>query len=366
MRTFFLSARCNAIRNPIAAILALLLLAGTLAATPETMRVALAPGSALRAKLLSLAWSASGPSTDEYTPVAAEFQPPAETPIDVGPISRETLPGKAPAPGACTPQITKARGKLTSNGYLAIEGTCFGTTGAVLITGFPTGISNLLQFGIPALKTTTQLWTPTAITVQLPSITSVNDLTMHVIVKSGDQLSKPFDAKFTAALGDPVPLPSRYIVNNECAGGAIPGICDVEAPHPAIGSHADLTQQNGADIWTITIPAHFHLHAIHLVHLVKGATNTSVVNGGGNVKTFKVAWTEDPNTYTTATSTTQHTSSGGTSWDDIFSDIVTGGAAAAVNTGSSTSSSTSKTRVTIYTEAYRIEPLVRGPAGIIP
>lgn len=344
------------------------LLTATLAATPEAVRTALAPGSPLRAKLLSIARSSSGPVTEEYTPVAAELQPPPETPIDVGApahvpvVAHASGLTPAPAPAACTPQVTKARGKVTSNGYLAIEGTCFGQSGLVLIGGVPpnstTAVTDPIAYGVAAFPATTQLWTPVAVTVQLPLITGVTDTTIHVYVKTGSRLSKPFDAKFTAALGQPVALPSRYITNNECGGGAIPGLCDAQGSQPAIGSHADFTQQSGADIWTMTIPEHWHLAGIHLVHLVKGATSTSVINGGGNVKTFKVSWTEDPNSYTTGT----QSSSNASSWDSIFSDIVTGGAAVAVNTGSSTA----QTRVTLYTEAYRIEPLIRGPAGMLP
>lgn len=318
------------------AVFAAALLAGTLAATPaletgpavhvtaQTIQSALAPGSPLRAKLLSRAWSAPGTPTEEYAPRPADFPPVVETPIDVGPAP--TTQARVGSGDACAPAVTKAKGKLTSGGYIVIEGACFGKDGSVLITGFPTG---LVQPKIEA-------WTPTAITAQLPTISGVPDLTMQVLVQSGARSAKPFAAKYVAALGDPLPLPPRYLVNNECAGGPIPGLCEVSASHPAIGSHADLSQQSGADVWTLSIPAHFRLHAIRLVHLAKGATTTSTIDASASGKTFKIAWTENANAYMTATTQTQSTSSSGSGLDDIFGDIATGGALAALNSGSST------------------------------
>ncbi len=279
---------------PSTAICSAALLVGTLAATPalvtgsaahvtaQTIQSALAPGSPVRAKLLSRAWSAPGTTTDEYVPRAADFPPVLETPIDVGAGggAHAGATSAGPSGGAaapCAPVVTKAKGKLTSQGYIVIEGACFGSDGSVLITGFPAGV----------VQPKVEAWTPTAITVQLPTITGVPDLTMQVLVKSGARAAKPFEAKYVAAIGDPIPLPSKYLVNNECAGGPIPGLCDVSASHPAIGSHADLSQQSGADVWTLSLPAHFRLHAIRLVHLLKGATTTSTIDASSSGKTSK-------------------------------------------------------------------------------
>jgi hypothetical protein len=187
--------------------------------------------SAQLSKLFSWADGASGTSTKEYAPPAGPVAGVSESTIDVGPIA-------AVVPNApCSPTITKAKGKLTSGGYLVLEGSCFGTSGNVVLSGFPNGDPHA----------TTEVWTPTAITVGLPTISGVPDLTMHVKVTTGTLSSKTIDANYVAALGNPVTLPNKYIVNNLCT---LYGAC-TSAPHAPIGTHWDYSEQSGTDVWTV-------------------------------------------------------------------------------------------------------------------
>jgi hypothetical protein len=308
-------------------------------------------------KVVTKVLNAGGPITNEYTPPSTDFTPLGETTIDVSALTAseaETLasltkPDKAAqcASGAIAPQITKAKGKLTSEGYLVLEGSCFGDSGTVELGGFPNGDP----------KVTNEAWTPTAITVQLPKITGVNDLTMHIQVKR-TLTSKVFDAKFTAATGDPVDLPFTDIVINECAGL---GICLPAPTHEGLGIHVDQSSTNGADIWTLKIPDHFKLDALKLTHVTPGNVSTSTINGSGSEKTIKVTWAEKATTVQVPVTTTTNN---GTSSSSIFEDIVTGGAAAAANQGTTTT--TTMVPETVYTETYKLEATVRGPAGIKP
>jgi hypothetical protein len=326
--------------------------------TPDLLKTVVASGPA-HDKLVSQALSAPGAVTDEYTPAPSDEPSVGETDIDISPMlasQSETLtsllqPSKAQqcAAGTIAPQIFKAKGKLTSGGYLVLEGACFGNNGTVELGGFPNGDPHA----------TNEAWTPTAITVQLPNISGVPDLTMHIQVKR-TLASKVFDAKYTAATGDPVDLPAIDIKNNECASA---GICIFG--NPSLGIHADSTNTTGADVWTLKVPDHWHLHAIKLTHVTSGHVSTSTINATGSSKTIEISWAEHATTVGVPVTTT-HTSSSGGSWDSIFEDVVTGGAAAAANSGSTTTTTTTIEPVTVYTEAYRFEATVRGPAGMKP
>ena len=333
--------------------------------TPASLKAALASGSS-RDKIVSLTYAAQGTVTVEFTPPPADGQPVGETNVDLSSMAGGGLaggqaesaasvqtPDKAQqcAAGTIPPQIFKAKGKLTSGGYLVVEGACFGNSGSVKISGFPNG----------DLKVTNEAWTPTAITVQLPTVSGVPDLTMHVQVKR-ILTSKVFDAKFIAAIGDPVDLPVSDMTNNECAGL---GVCIAQAPHPAVGIHVDSSKTSGADIWTLKIPDHWHLHAVKLIHITSAHASSSTINGTGSSKTIKISWAEIAKTVMVPVTTTQ-TSNSGSSWDSIFEDVISGGAAAAGNTGSTTSTTTTLQPFTVYTEMYRLEATVRGPAGMKP
>jgi hypothetical protein len=328
--------------------------------TPNSLKAALASGSS-RDKIVSLTYSAKGTSTDEFTPPPSDGQPVGETNIDLTGLTSSQAetgasvlkPDKAQqcTAGTIPPQIFKAKGKLTSGGYLVVEGACFGNSGSVEISGFPNG----------DLKVTNEAWTPTAITVQLPTVSGVPDLIMHVQVKR-TLTSKVFNAKFIAAIGDPVDLPVTDMTNNECAGL---GVCIAQAPHPAVGIHVDSSKTSGADIWTLKIPDHWHLYAVKLVHITSPHASSSTINGTGSSKTIKISWAEIAKTVQVPVTTTQ-TSNSGSSWDSIFEDVVSGGAAVAANTGSTTSTTTTLQPFTVYTEMYRLEATVRGPAGMKP
>jgi len=368
MNTRWISASRNAV---VIAIVGFALLV-TLAASPplvpghltaDGVKGIVGSGGA-HDKLVSATLTATGPVTNEFSP---EPEPSVgETPIDLSPMlgtQSETLitlqqPSKAQqcADGTIAPQIFKAKGKLTSGGYLVLEGACFGNNGTVELGGFPNGNPQV----------TNEAWTPTAITVQLPTISGVPDLTMHIKVKRTLE-SKAFDANYTAAMGDPIWLLGTFIKNNECASNGTCGISINPAyPFESVGIHSDSTNTAGADVWTIKIPEYFHVHAITLHHLTPGHVSVSTINASGSAKTIEISWTEHPMVIDFYT-TTQHTSSNAGSWDSIFSDIVTGGAAAAANSGSSsTTTTTTVDPVTVYTEAYRFEVFVRGPAGMIP
>lgn len=358
--------------RPATVVLSAILLATTLAASPlpltngvhltTTAFKALLTSGPEHDKLLTEVLNAPGSITNEYTPPPSDTSSPiGETNIDLTSLTAseaETLasllkPDKAAqcASGAIAPQITKAKGKLTSEGYLVIEGSCFGDSGTVELSGFPNGDP----------KVTNEAWTPTAITVQLPKITGVPDLTMHVQVKR-TLTSKVFDAKFTAATGDPVDLPFTDITMNECAGT---GICAALPTHDALGIHVDASNTNGADIWTLKIPDHFKLDGLKLTHVTPGNVSTSTINGSGSSKTIKVTWAEKGTTVEVPV-TTSTTTDNGTSSSSIFEDVVTGGAAAAANSGTTTTTSTTMVAETVYAESYKLEATVRGPAGMKP
>jgi hypothetical protein len=203
---------------------------------------------------------------------------------------------------------------------------------------------------------TIEAWTPTALTAQLPKISGVPDLTMHVKVTVGTLSSKTIDANYVAALGDPITLPNKYIKNNVCT---LYGACS-SAPHSPVGTHWDYSAQVGSDVWTITIPDHFHLQAIHLVHLTSGSTKTTTINASGNEKTFEVAWTEALNGHVTGTSaaTTTLSCSG--------VGAVSFGVPYNPNACSETTTGGTPVQIPTYNNAYRVEPLIVGPAGMTP
>jgi hypothetical protein len=354
-----------------AALLAVLL-AATVAATPDhvalkgpALQSILAPGSAVRARLLAVLESAGGTATDEYKPPAVDFPAPVLTTIEAaqsaGPAPKPP-PDEAPrcATGTVAPEITRIKGELTSQGYMVIEGRCFGPSGNVLLGGFP----STPQVAI-------QVWTPTAITVQFPRIVGVPDLVMSVTVthapagqagsigslagqlagQIGALSSKAIAAKFTAAIGDPVALPSRYIAMNDC-GGASP-ICLAAPPAMAVGVHVDSAPASGADIWTFTIPEHWHLHGVRLVHLSPSAASSSTINGSGAQKTIRVAWSESAiQQHADSTSAcSPATLSGLGPFEGPFMQQI---CAANPVVG------------ILYAANYRIEPIVRGPAGMVP
>jgi hypothetical protein len=364
--------RPNPFARPGTAVLGAILLVTTIAATPPPLTgrfhlttaafKALLTSGPEHDKLLTKVQNAAGTITNEYTPPASDAPSTiGETTIDVTALTAseaETLasllkPDKAAqcASGAIAPQITKAKGKLTSEGYLVIEGSCFGNSGSVELSGFPNSQP----------KVTNEAWTPTAITVQLPKITGVPDLTMHVQVKR-TLTSKVFDAAFTAATGDPIDLPFTDITMNECAGA---GICAALPTHDGLGIHVDQTNTNGADIWTLKIPDHFKLDSIKLTHVTPGNISHSTINGSSSAKTIKITWAEKATTVQVPV-TTSTTTDNGTSSSSIFEDVVTGGAAAIGNSGTTTTTSTTMVPETVYSESYKLEATVRGPAGMKP
>jgi hypothetical protein len=144
----------------------------------------------------------------------------------------------------------------------------------------------------------------------LPTISGVPDLTMHVKVTTGTLSSKTIDANYVAALGNPVTLPNKYIVNNLCT---LYGACS-SAPHAPIGTHWDYSEQTGTDVWTLTVPEHFHLQAINLVHITNGPTKTTTINGSGNATTFTIAWADKLNSSTAGTGSSTTTRTCGTSF----------------------------------------------------
>jgi hypothetical protein len=350
---------------------AALLLAATIAAGPPdhvsvrapsapALGSVLGPGSAARAKLIALIESAGGTATDEYKPDPVDFPAPVLASIDGTPSDAATpKPDEAAlcAAGKIAPRIRKVKGDLTSQGYMVIEGSCFGQSGAVLLGGFPNSVPQV----------TIEAWTPTAITVQFPKIVGVPDLIMTVTVTHGPggssggsllgqiaadvsgQASKPVAAKFTAAIGDPIPLPSKYIAMNACGGG-IP-ICFAAPPGVAVGMHVDTTPTSGADIWTFTIPEHWHLHAVHLVHLTPSAASSSTINGSGAQKTIKVAWTETA-VQQRADSSAQCSPAALNSLGEFERLLMQQACAANQVVG------------VLYDGNYRMEPMVRGPAGM--
>jgi len=352
------------------AVLLAVVLAATVAAGPQNvplkapaLQSILAPGSPMRAKLVTMLQSATGLSTDEYQPPAADFPPPSPTDVNgpgmgttaVGGAASAAKPDDAAkcAAGTGTPVITRIKGELTSGGYMVIEGKCFGPkAGSVLLSGFNT-----------TPQVSIQVWTPTAITVQFPKIVGVPDLIMQVTVSHGltgsliGQLdaqveglsSKPVSAKFTAAFGDSIPLPSKYIAMNACGG--VMQICLAAAPATALGMHIDSAQGSGADIWTFTIPEHWHLSAVRLVHLSKSAASSSTINGGPTLKTVRVAWTESA-VQEHADATSSCSPAGLNSMGGLERQFMQQICAENPVVG------------VVYTANYRIEPMVRGPAGM--
>jgi hypothetical protein len=279
-------------------------------------------------QLSTWATTKGGPTTAEWTsPTVAQSV--TETTIPISTLVRPVTAANGSS-GACTPTITKAKGKLTSGGYLVIEGTCFGNSGQVVLSGFPNGDP----------QTIVQAWTPTAITVGLPSISGVPDLTMHVKVVSGSQSSQTFDANYVAPLGDPITLPGKYIVNNVCAPD---GVCP--ALGIPVGLHWDYTPQNGTDVWTMKIPDHFQLQSIHLVHVTSGSLSTSTIVKTSSEVAFSVAWREEqPNGDQTA----QHSNCS---------------AAYAILFGPC---GTTTVEIPTYGDTYLVEPQVVGPVGMKP
>jgi len=331
-------------------------------------QLTLAPGSPQLAKLFTWADTATGTATDEYTEPISDNA--GETTIDLqsgapvgggsngaiaNGIAGSNSPGKA-----CRPVVTKAKGKFTSGGYMVLEGTCLGTRGDILITGFPTVHDD------PHM--TIEAWTPTAVTAQFPTVSGVPDVTMHVTARVPQSdgavfVSKEFDAKFIAALGDPVRLPNKYIVNNVCT---LYGACS-SAPHAPVGTHWDYSEQTGVDVWTVKIPDHFRLHAIRLVHLTTGETSTSTINASDSETTFKVSWREKLNGHVTGTSskTVTETCSYGLG-DGIVNTLLTVSGIPTNANCSTTSTGGTPIQIPTYNNVYRVEPMVRGPVGMTP
>lgn len=342
-----------------------LALAGTvlLAATLAATNGPLMPGNVVHATPQQLtldgshlaklfAWDdgqSGGTTTSEYTgPVLPAV---SESDIDVGPPA-------PPGPGPCTPVITKAKGKLTSDGYIVLAGTCFGNGGKVVITGIPSGLPPLVI----------EAWTPTAITVQLPTITGVPDLTMHITVISGTQTSKVLDAQFVAAMGNPTVLPSKYFKNIECA---LYGACATD-PHKPTGNHWDYSPQNGTDVWTLTVPDHFHLQSINLVHLKSGPTKTSTVSSGGNQVTFTVAWQEQQQPNGSELGTTSSTTTYTCSYEPLFDyqiPLVEPNGHVSCSGGATLQTSTTggnPIEIPTFNNVYQVQAMVVGPAGMSP
>jgi hypothetical protein len=347
------------------AILSAALLAATVAATPPdhltpanapTLRTILAPGGSAASSLVSKLQSASGAITDVYQPAPTDFPPPVETSLAVSTAAKPSPAAQCAA--GTNPQITHVKGELTSQGYMVVEGVCFGPPGTVVASGFPTGN--------PVL--TVQAWAPGAITVGFPKITGVPDLIMHVSVTHGPGSSggltglggvaaqlaaqlgtSQFDAKFTAAIGDPVPLTSKYIAMNDC-GGAFP-ICIAAPPATAIGVHVDSALASGADIWTFTIPDHWHLSGVRLVHLSPSAASFSTINGTGAQKTIRIAWSEaaiQQHADSSSSCSPSAISSLGALYGSLMQQFCAANPAVGV----------------LYAANYRVEPMVRGPAGM--
>lgn len=357
---FFRSVRATrAFTRLLTALSGAALLAATLAAstadprlpanvvrfTPQEMTL----NDAQRAKLFAFDDAASGTTTTtEFT--APDNAPVPETPIDVA-------PAPAPSPGPCSPVITSAKGKLTSGGYIVLAGSCFGTSGNVVVSGFPNGDP----------KVTTQGWSPTLITIQLPKISGVPDLTMHVKVTTGALSSKTLDAKFVAALGSPVVLPTKYLANAECA---LYGAC-ATSPHKPTGNHWDYSPQDGTDVWTLTLPEHFHLQTIHLVHIKTGPTKTTTVMSSGNQVAFKVAWEElqqNGSVLGQAASTTTYVCANG--WFGSDTITMVNGVPTCGNTSygmlSVTTSVSNPTQIPTWNNVYQVEAMVVGPDGMSP
>jgi hypothetical protein len=119
----------------------------------------------------------------------------------------------------------------------------------------------------------------------------------------------------------------------------------------AIGLHVDSAPASGADIWTFTIPDHWHLSGVRLVHLTPSAASTSTVNGSGAQKTIRVAWSE--------AAIQQHVDPSGScspsaisSLGPLYGPLMQQACAANPNIG------------VVFAGNYRIEPMVRGPAGM--
>lgn len=293
-------------------------------------QLSLKPGDPEAQKIFTWAGTASGSTSNEFQ---ESTQLPSETTVDLN--ERPVVTG---ATGGCVPQISKVKGTFTSEGYIIILGACLGTSGTVIVSGFPSGDPHVSN----------QSWTPTAITVKLPKITGVPNLTMHLAVQTSSYLSKPFDVKYVAALGAPKPLPAKYIANDVCT---MAGVCST-APHPPVGAHWNYMEQLGTDVWTLHVPQPFHLHAIRLVHLTSGTMNASTLQSGDGTTTFKVTWKEKQNGQVTGQVThyVKHCADA-----SIF-----GGASFC----STSATGQSSIEVPTYNAAYRIDAEVVGPAGM--
>lgn len=336
----------------------------TAAVPPTLQQLKLSPGDPHLPKLFSWADGAAGTAKTVYTAPAAAFPAVSETSIDVG------APGvSAPANATCSPVITKISGKFsTYDGDILIDGTCFGpyATGKLVITGFPNGNP---QMSIVS-------WTPTVISANFPTITGVPNLTMHVQVSNGTLSSKPVDAQFVASWGDPIALPSKYVVNKTCGQ---PGACS-SSPHSPTGAHwsGEDSGVAGQDVWTLTLPDHFQLSAINLVVLKgqvedNGAVSSATLlnsSGGGNSNTYTVDWFTDA-VGPLKTQTIQVPTQGcSVDWGDIIVGIVTDDyieiADGVTSSGCSSGYGWETVKLPTYDEAYRLQVLVRGPAGMTP
>jgi hypothetical protein len=298
--------------------------------------------------LFTWAGGASGTTSTEFTLPADSFPAVTEGAIDVGvtAVARPNTP--------CFPAITKAKGKLTSGGYLVLEGSCFGSSGSVTLSGFPNGDP----------KPTTEAWTPTAITVQLPTISGVPDLTMQIKVSTGGLVSSSINANDVAALGSPIALPGKDIVNNVCT---LYGACSTY-PLAPVGTHWDYSAQTGTDVWTLSIPDHFRLQAIKLVHITSAPTKTTTINAGSSKTTFSVAWSENQNSTIAGTSSETQTTSCSFSFGNDLLDSLTFDQAHANLFPNCTVTTTGGNPIQIptYTNIYRVEPMVVGPLGMNP
>jgi len=289
-------------------------------------------------------WVDTAPGTPSTEFTASAGPAVAATEID--------LPTQTPPAGPCTPTITKLKGNLTSGGDIALNGTCFGQSGSVHLGGFPNGEPHL----------TTLIWTPTAIAVQLPKISGVPDLTMHVTVSTGALSSKPVDARFIAALGDPVDLPSKDFKNVGCG---MAGVCSSGGIHLASGNHWDYHAESGTDEWLLTVPDHFRLTAIELVHVKNGPTKTATVLSSADQTAFTVNWQESnqPNgDLMGITGTIVYTCQQATPIYAVAGQVPT------CDDGSapSVTKTIGSVPVPTYNNVYRLVAKVVGPAGMNP
>jgi hypothetical protein len=137
-------------------------------------------------------------------------------------------------------------------------------------------------------------------------------------------------------------------------------------PHAPIGMHWDYSAQTGTDVWTLKVPANFHLQAIHLVHITSAPTKTTTINGGANATTFTIGWTENLNSSTAGTGSETKTTTCGIAFSAYLADILTYALAQNYPGCTTTTTGGAPIEVPTYTNIYRIQPMVVGPLGMTP